>query len=175
MSNCVYFQEQIELDLDGELSTAERNELNKHLSVCLDCRKIREESLALWGALESGLQLDPPGDLPSLVAGRLARRRVWRLAGFAAMLLIAALSSLPFLSQGTEWVLTALLDLDLGWIPKFFGTIWSTTRVIYKGFTLLAESLPQEYWLGLAAVVAIDLALVVKVFGPRLTKGGSVA
>lgn len=168
--SCQFYRQQIELKLDGELSAREGAQLNSHLQQCPPCRQYQADALVLWDQL-AALELDPPKDIAGPVMSRLARRKAWRQLGIAAIFLLAAVSLFPVLVQGIFWARTALLSIDWHWLPTLLGTIWQALKVLIKGLVLLAEVLPQEYWLGLAGLVVIDMAMLVKIFSLKPAKG----
>ena len=170
--DCRIFRQQIEFSLDGEPSTQEEARLRAHLEECPYCRQYRAGAQRLWGQL-ADLQMEPPGDIAGPVLARLARRKSWRGAGIAAIFLLAGITIFPVLVQGAFLVGTALLSLDWQWLPSLLATLFQAAKVLYKGWRVLAEALPQEYWLGLTFLAMIDLAMLVKIFRFKLAKGGT--
>ncbi|MEO6196045.1 MAG: zf-HC2 domain-containing protein [Thermoanaerobaculia bacterium] len=97
------YREWLNLDADGGLDSGDRALLDEHLASCADCRREREEILALDGLLRgSALPVRPDFRVSVMSAlptvGWQARSpRAWRftaavivlLGGFAAALLIA--------------------------------------------------------------------------------------
>lgn len=167
MAGCTAYQEQIELDLDGELTAEQRRELQSHLAVCPVCRKYQEAAAALWQALESGMLMDPPADIAGPVMVRVRKARNWQWAGMISIALLAALS-LGFLSfQAAAWI----SSLNLEWLPNLLGSFWKTAKVLFKGWLTLTHALPDEYWLGLSGLAAINLAMLLKVLG-KPVRGG---
>lgn len=169
--DCRICRQQIEFSLDGELSPQEEAKLRAHLEECASCRQYRAQALSLWGQL-ADLQLEPPGDIAGPVLARLARRRAWRGAGIAAILLLAGINFFPVLVQGTLLIRTAFLNLDWQWLLALLGAIFQAAKVLFKSLMVLAEALPQKYWLGLACMGIFDLAMLITIFRFKAAKGG---
>lgn len=92
--DCEQALEAISAALDGELSPAERLELEAHLSVCESCRALAEDFRVLTAALD-GTEAAPPPELAENVMARTAsitpilagkRKHGRRWLGLAAML-----------------------------------------------------------------------------------------
>lgn len=100
--NCSHAQDAIQLDLDGELSPPQTQELAEHLSRCSDCRNILRQHQAIRGAMfrlaAGSVEIAEPVLVPGSSTGAGAvgdmslpahRRRSWRplLAVAAAVVL----------------------------------------------------------------------------------------
>ena len=88
----------IEKELAGALGPAEREELERHLGQCPDCRRYREEAAALC-ALFRGIRLRFPG-APEAVAVPVRRRLYLPLVGAVAALFLAAVGLSVYLLRG---------------------------------------------------------------------------
>jgi anti-sigma factor RsiW len=103
------YREWLNLDVDGRLARAEQLLLSEHLASCAECRREREELLALDGLLRRSAVAVRPDFRASVMAslpaaGWEARSpRAWgfpaavvvALAGLAAALLVAGSASTP--------------------------------------------------------------------------------
>lgn len=168
--SCQFFRQQIELELDGELSAQEGVLLDSHLQQCPPCRQYRADALILWNKL-ADLDLELPGNIAGPVLTKLARRRAWKQLGIAAIILLAVISLFPFLIQGVFLTRAAFLRLEWHWFPVLLRTIWQAAKVMFKGWTLLTGLLPQEYWLGFAGLAIIDMVMLIKIFSINPAKG----
>jgi predicted anti-sigma-YlaC factor YlaD len=169
MATCKHYQEQIELDLDGELSASLRTELASHLAVCPQCSEYRAEALIFRRTLATGLQLLPPRDIVEPVLAKIKKRRAWRRVGFTAILL------LPFLCinmLSAQKVAQIILSLNFGALPTLLSSIWRSVTVLFRSWIRIAEILPEEYWLGLSALALFNLAMVLKLYAPKRVRGG---
>lgn len=105
--NCAGMENKLIEYLDGRAKPAERRAVEKHLTVCAECRMRAEQFPVLWDALENLPVLSPSSrfdaSLRARIAAEPARRGFWdwlpspRLA-FAATMLVAIsvwLSSMP--------------------------------------------------------------------------------
>ena len=70
MSGCNYFEQLISQALDGELSSAEEQELCSHLRTCPDCRLLAEALTGISGVMRDGT-VDPPESLYGSVMERI--------------------------------------------------------------------------------------------------------
>ena len=94
------FEAQIDAYLDGELAAVDARELEAHLPQCADCRRFRDNRLALRSAIATGIpKFQAPAALRDRVRGvaagraRFSVRNVWRPLALAASLAVVALGS----------------------------------------------------------------------------------
>lgn len=171
MKGCKYYQEQIELDLDGELSTQDKKVLDAHLHCCAECRQYLDDARDLWQSLGSAVLLDPPGSIAGPVLVKIRKGRNLRLAGMVAIVLLIMVGfGIVFMQSGLRLADT-LLSMNLEWIPNLLGSLWNAMNVLLNSWQIVAGLLPNEYWLGLSALVVINLAFLVKVLGLNSLRG----
>ncbi len=103
--DCQQALEAISADLDGELTPAERAQLEDHLARCPHCRALREELAALHAACPAALEAEAPPELRQAVLSHLPPRRAgrtgavrwlrWGAMAAAAAVALLALWRLP--------------------------------------------------------------------------------
>jgi len=160
------YREWLNLDADGSLDSGDRALLDEHLASCADCRREREEILALDGLLRgSALPVRPDFRVSVMSAlptvGWQARSpRAWRftaavivlLGGFAAALLIAgsapaasgfcALAAVGGMLQASILAGAGLLGASWKGAGLFLGSMFSSpARLGAFGFLVLCLNL----------------------------------
>ena len=170
--DCLKFQEQIEMELDGELSQADKPGLERHLLICPDCQEFRAEAEMLFNVLQGELMVEPPSNLVGPVMAKVARRRAWRVAGFLAAMPLAVISLGPMVRQAMVWTLRAVLNWEPTWLTTLWGSIWRTFKVLYRAWVMVSSAMPDEYWLGLAVLAILNLTMLLKLMGSWSGKGG---
>ncbi len=139
------YREWLYLEPEGEISSAERSELERHLAGCRECRVEREQIAALDGLLaESRVEVAPDfaetvlADLPP--AGWEGRNpRTWRTGALAAALVAGAAALVGWLGGGVPEI--GALDTAVAAVAAV-GRLFASAAVTGAG--LLAAS-----WQGL--------------------------
>lgn len=171
MKGCMYFQEQIEFDLDGELSAGAKKELTAHLHCCAECRQYLDSAVDLWKSLDTAVLLDPPGSIAGPVLVKIRKGRSLRLAGMVAIVLLTMLGFGSVFMQSGIRLVDTLLSMDLEWIPNLLGSLWNAINILLDSWQTVVFLLPDEYWLGLSALVIVNLAFLIKVLGLNSLRG----
>ena len=141
------YREWLNLDADGGLDSGDRALLDEHLASCADCRREREEILALDGLLRSSALPVRPDFRASVMSalptvGWQARSpRAWRftaavivlLGGFAAALLIAG--SAPATSGfGALAAVGGMLQASILAGAGLLGASWKGLGLVFGQF-----------------------------------------
>lgn len=106
MADHGYFEELICAELDGELTPAQREELDAHLAACPRCRSFREAMAAVEGAAARNLP-DPPAELAANVMAAIraeakGKRKKGRIFAFPARSLAVAAAAALVLWAGVR-------------------------------------------------------------------------
>src|SRR5713101_6336129 len=99
MDHRQYIEQYLSADVDGELSSPERDAVAAHLADCADCRQLQDAERALKGSLKERIPLlaAPPELRQRIIAAvdrETARPAVSRRAGPARRLRMGSLAAL---------------------------------------------------------------------------------
>lgn len=121
MSNCLKYEELISAMLDGELTSAEENELTEHIAHCASCRKMYETYKEVFSSFQDVMQ-EPPAELKENVmsaietsdkvfapvpvnktaSAKRKAKRVWVKYAAAAACLVIIVAAVPSLFSGSK-------------------------------------------------------------------------
>lgn len=160
--NCRHYQEQIMLELDGELDRGSSSRLAAHISECACCAEFRERTRMLFEQLDAELVILPDVDLAPLVVEKLQPRSskppVRLLLGSLAAAVIFFNAAIAVVSL---WRWLGQVNLAVVWnVAGFLLRIASTT---HRALQQAAEALPLSFWLTAAAVLLLIQLVVLRV------------
>lgn len=170
MEKCHQWQSLIEAELDGELADRDRELLAQHMATCASCRAYDRESRALQAALRA-LQFTPPVDLREPVMRALQRRRRWRRAGIVAVILTGLSGTLPALVWGLALFRAVWRGIDWAWLLRLATTVGKAVLILGKGWSVLIQSFPVQFWLGLVALTAFNVVVWAGFFARGAERG----
>jgi anti-sigma factor RsiW len=103
--------------LDGESDSSSVQELERHLALCEDCRKVRERMIGLNEQIRSLAPESPPAALAAIIKDRVADDRDravsgravpgWVRAGLFVMIVMSAVSLGNLAGRSVEEILSA--------------------------------------------------------------------
>jgi len=118
---CIEANELIHLELDGELSSAERELLTAHVAECDPCAELRNTITAIVPALSAACPVEMPSDFTASVTARLRGVRPaiepapspWyrAIVGTVVAYAMAGVAGYTLLSWGVPWLGRALPGL----------------------------------------------------------------
>jgi anti-sigma factor RsiW len=162
------YREWLNLDVDGQLPRSQRDELDRHLAGCAECREEREELLALEALLQkSSIPVRP--DFKDAVLSSLPTSgwenqhpKTWAFPA-AVFLLLAGIAAALFGSAHLEAAgpgasaLVAMADMLGSTVQAGAGLLAAT----WKGLGLAFEEvIASPVSLGVLAVLVISLNLL---------------
>jgi anti-sigma factor RsiW len=149
--------------LEEDLSAAQREEIERHLSVCPRCREAVEERKVLAEAASSLPDVETPADFTERVMAKIAPAKRHFPAWLAA--LGAGVSSLAlFLVLAAVYRGESLLTLFARLNHSFWGYVKTPVVFLAKALTILA--LAGKVLSSLAQPVFKGLALLTTLIGP---------
>jgi len=154
--------------LEGEISSEERIEIEKHLSVCPTCSRILRERKILLESIKEIPKIEPPPDLVNKIMDKIIEPRISWVKVFIYSLstsFIFSLFSIILLKVTKESVSSILLNFTnsflntIRYITIFFAKLMKVITLIFK----VLEQIIGDFIVLLKSMSSLELKLQIMV------------